>query len=63
MFTLLWIWFTRGVLVDSVEALGAAKKAASDAGKKTVVAVIYRGTTRLEVELATGQMGVNLRNR
>ena len=49
-----------GVRVDSVEDLGAAKQAATDAGKQRVTVAVYRGTERLELELATGQMGVNL---
>ncbi len=52
-----------GVIVDSVAGLTAAKKAATDAGKETVVAVVYRGAERIELELATGQMGVNLGSR
>ena len=49
-----------GTVVDSVDALSEAKKAATDAGKERVGAVIYRGTERIEIELATGQLGVNL---
>jgi hypothetical protein len=52
-----------GVIVDSIDALSAAKKAALDAGKERVAAVIYRGADRIEIELATGQLGVNLGSR
>jgi hypothetical protein len=46
--------------VDSREQLGEAKAAALDAGKERVSVVVYRGNERLELEMATGQMGVNL---
>ena len=52
-----------GVLLDSVPQLGEAKAAALEAGKTTVGVVLYRGPERLEVEMATGQMGVNLSAR
>jgi hypothetical protein len=49
-----------GQLVDTRAALGAAKKAASDAGRQRVQATLYRGPERLEIELDTGQLGLNL---
>lgn len=49
-----------GTTVDSVADLTAAKAAAIDAGRDTVSVVVYRGAERLELELATGQLGVNL---
>lgn len=49
-----------GTLVDTVDALRVAKDAATAAGKATVPIVIYRGAERLELEVATGQLGVNL---
>ena len=52
-----------GTRVDSIEELGAAKKVATDAGKETVAVVVYRGSERLELEITTGQLGVNLSTR
>ncbi len=49
-----------GVPVDSVPELSAAKAAATEAGKERVPVVVFRGSERLELEMATGQMGVNL---
>lgn len=49
-----------GQLIDSVEDLGLAKTAATEAGKTMAAIVIFRGPVRLELEMATGQMGVNL---
>jgi hypothetical protein len=49
-----------GRRVDTRAALGEAKKAATDAGKEQVQAVLYRGAERLEVAIGTGQLGVNL---
>ena len=49
-----------GVIVDSVDALSEAKAAATESGAEKIPAVIYRGTERIEIELATGQLGVNL---
>ena len=49
-----------GRVVDSSAALGEAKQAALDAGKERVTATLYRGAERIEVELETGQIGVNL---
>jgi len=52
-----------GVLLDSVAELGAAKQAATEAGEERVAVVVYRGSERLELEIATGQLGVNLSTR
>ena len=49
-----------GTPVDSVDELSAAKAAAVEAGKERVGVVVFRGTERLELEMAAGQMGVNL---
>ena len=49
-----------GTVVDSQVELGAAKAAALEAGKTDVAIVAYRGAERLELEMASGQMGVNL---
>ncbi|RKY17638.1 MAG: hypothetical protein DRQ55_15320 [Planctomycetota bacterium] len=49
-----------GARVDSVAELGAAKTAASEAGKARVPVVVFRGEQRLELELDSGRMGVNL---
>ncbi len=55
-----WLATYDGARVDSVADLGAAKQAATDAGKERVVVGLFRGDERLEVEMASGQMGVNL---
>ncbi len=52
-----------GTRIDSIDALGTAKTTATDAGKQQVAVVVYRGPERLELELATGQLGVNLSTR
>jgi S1-C subfamily serine protease len=52
-----------GERVDSVDALAAAKKAATDEGRETVEVVVYRGSERLELTIAAGQIGVNLSER
>jgi len=49
-----------GTAVDSVADLTAAKATATEAGKQVASVVIYRGPERMELEMATGQMGVNL---
>ena len=49
------------VVVDDTEQLGAAKQRALDAGKERVPLVAYRGAERLELEIETGQLGVQLR--
>lgn len=49
-----------GQLLDSVADLRAALQAAVAAEKKTIVVVVFRGSERLEVEMPTGTMGVNL---
>jgi hypothetical protein len=49
-----------GQLVDSVDELTAAKAVVTAAGQATASIVIYRGPERLELEIKTGQMGVNL---
>jgi len=45
---------------DSIDDLRAAIRAAKAAGKKRVLAVIYRGRERIEKKLVPGRMGVNL---
>ncbi|MFT5080451.1 MAG: hypothetical protein ACI9D0_000596 [Bacteroidia bacterium] len=52
-----------GTAIDSVEQLTAAKTAATEAGLEMAAIVVYRGAERLELEMATGQMGVNLSAR
>lgn len=52
-----------GMPVDSVEQLSAAKAAATEAGLEMAKIVIYRGAERMDLEMATGQMGVNLSAR
>ncbi|MFT4710848.1 MAG: hypothetical protein ACI8Q9_001980, partial [Planctomycetota bacterium] len=52
-----------GTAIDSVEQLTAAKTAAIEAGLEMAAIVVYRGAERLELEMATGQMGVNLSAR
>jgi len=52
-----------GTRIDSIEELTEAKKVATDAGKEVVPVVVYRGSERLELEIATGQLGVNLSTR
>ncbi len=49
--------------MDSIEDLITAKKAAEEASKARVSIVVYRGAERLELEMAAGQMGVNLGTR
>jgi hypothetical protein len=52
-----------GTRIDSIDDLGAAKKVATDAGKERVPVVVYRGSERLDLEITTGQLGVNLSTR
>jgi S1-C subfamily serine protease len=52
-----------GKRIDSAEDLGAAKKAAEEAGKERVKVVLYRGSEEIEVEIPTGQLGVRLEVR
>jgi len=52
-----------GNALRSVDDLRKAIAGAVGAEKKTVVVVVYRGPTRLELELGTGRMGVNLSPR
>jgi S1-C subfamily serine protease len=49
-----------GVRVDSIDELSAAKQGTTEAGKQRVAVVVFRGSQRLELEMAAGQMGVNL---
>ncbi len=49
-----------GTPVTTMEELRAALRGAVDAGQERVSVVVYRGSTRLELDLPTGQMGVNL---
>lgn len=52
-----------GKQLDSVEDLRGAIQAAVAAGKENVPVVVFRGSTRLEVDVAPGRMGVNLSTR
>ena len=52
-----------GNAIDSVDQLTAAKAAAIEAGRKMAKIVVYRGAERLDLEMATGQMGVALSAR
>jgi hypothetical protein len=52
-----------GRKVDSVADLTNAKAAAVEAGLTLAKIVIYRGEQRLDLEMATGSMGVNLSER
>jgi hypothetical protein len=49
-----------GKPIRSVDDLRAAIQAAAEAGKEKIAVVVYRGPTRLELELGPGKMGVNL---
>ena len=49
--------------VDSLDALRDAKQAAVDAGRERVPVSVYRGVERLDLEIATGQLGVQLSSR
>ena len=49
-----------GTAIDTVDELTAAKAAALAAGKATAPVVLFRRSERLELEIATGQLGVNL---
>lgn len=52
-----------GQPLDSVDDLRAALQAAVAADKTSITVVVYRGTERLELEMPTGRMGVNLSDR
>ena len=52
-----------GRTLVSIDDLGAAKKAATEAGRERVVVVVFRGSERLELEMGSGQLGVNLATR
>jgi len=52
-----------GQPLNSVDDLRSAIQAAAKAGKEEVTVVVYRGPTRLELELGPGKMGVNLASR
>jgi len=52
-----------GKRLESVDDLRAALEGAAEAAKETIVVVVYRGAERLELELKTGRMGVNLTDR
>ena len=49
-----------GKVVTTMDEVRRALQEAQQEGKETVAVVIYRGTERLEIELPTGTMGVNL---
>lgn len=49
-----------GRQIDSVDELRAAIQAAQAAGKERIALVVFRGTERLEVEVAPGRLGVSL---
>jgi hypothetical protein len=49
-----------GIRLYSREDVDAAKKQATEAGKKFVKLVAYRGSERIEIDFPTGQMGVSL---
>ena len=52
-----------GTPVHSLDDLRAALQAAAQSGREKIPVVVYRGTERVELELAPGRMGVNLAAR
>jgi len=52
-----------GKPLASIDDLRNAIQAAAKAGKEKIAVVVYRGPTRLELELGPGKMGVNLSYR
>jgi hypothetical protein len=55
-----WLESYEGRRLESVDELRAAVKAAEDAGRKSVRAVFFRGSERIEKELPPGRLGVAL---